>query len=469
MNENKIKGIVVAAPESGSGKTTFTLGLLAALHKRGIAVSAFKIGPDFIDPGLHARITGSTSRNLDGWMLEKSANLEIFGRAARRADMAVVEGVMGLYDGFSGASEAGSTAQMAKWLGLPVLLVADAGSMARSFAALVKGFTAFDPDCTICGVAANNVASSRHLKYLAEAMEEIPDIPLFGGIFRNDQASIPERHLGLFTAEDHVLTKNRISALASLIEDNFDLDRLIFQLPEVQVKTAQAPAMPAPVVRVAVARDSAFCFYYEDNLDVLRENGGEIVFFSPISDAELPPDIDGLYLGGGYPELYARLLSQNTSMRKSIKNLCSQGIPAYAECGGFMYLCRQMADTEGNTFDMTGVFPFETLMQKRLSALGYREVRLLENTPMGPAGSVIRGHEFHYSHIREPEEKNCARPVYDTSDKTGSSRESPGWMVSRCLGSYVHLHFRSQPEIGSHFTRTCRQFQNERQNKYEAT
>ncbi|MFP4158696.1 MAG: cobyrinate a,c-diamide synthase [Desulfobacterales bacterium] len=468
MNEKYIKGLVVAAPASGSGKTTVALGLLAALTKRGINTAAFKIGPDFIDPGLHAGITGRPGRNLDGWMLERSVNLEIFAQAAFGADMAVVEGVMGLYDGFSGASEAGSTAQMSKWLGLPVLLVVDAGSMARSFAALVKGFSEFDPDIEICGVVANNAASPGHLQYLKEAMQELPEIPLLGGIPRNAQASIPERHLGLFTAEDRVMTDERINALASIVSENIDLDRLIDLLDRVPVKQAARPAPPEPSVRVAVAKDAAFCFYYEDNLEVLRENGCEIVFFSPVNDQKPPDNIHGLYLGGGYPELYARELSKNHFMRKSIHEICASGMPVYAECGGFMYLCRSLEDTAGNIFDMAGVYSFETCMQKRLSSLGYREIRLAENTPLGPAGRVIRGHEFHYSHLKDPDAEKTAKDVYEASDRKGAGRNASGWLAGRCLGSYVHLHFKSSPQTGRHFAAACAEFKIKGKNPHES-
>lgn len=466
--QTKARGLVVAAPASGNGKTTFTLGLLAALQQHGHSVAAFKIGPDFIDPGLHSRITGTTSRNLDGWMLGKTVNREIFGRSACDADLAVVEGVMGLYDGFSGASEAGSTAQMAKWLGLPVLLVVDAGRMARSFAALVKGFAEFDPAVTICGVAANRVASPGHMRYLQEAMSQIPEIPFLGGVPKKTEAAIPERHLGLFTAEDQVLTERRVAGLASLISDNIDLAGLVEMLPEIPAAAPDRPARPRPGCRVAVARDEAFCFYYEDNLDVLREQGCETVFFSPLNDRKLPDQIHGLYLGGGYPELYASALSQNTSMRDSIRRHWRAGMPAYAECGGFMYLCRQMTDVEENTFDMVGVFPFATRMQNRLAALGYRQIRLTRDTPLGPAGTLVRGHEFHYSRMENTNESAGVRSVYAAADRAGANRGASGWLSSRCLGSYVHLHFRSQPAVGRHFARACRQFQTERQDRNEA-
>ncbi|MFO7840278.1 MAG: cobyrinate a,c-diamide synthase, partial [Desulfosalsimonadaceae bacterium] len=392
----QIKGLVIAAPNSGSGKTTLTLALLAALKARGIPLAPFKVGPDFIDPGHHSRITGTVSRSLDGWMLGREINRKIFAHGCRDADLAVVEGVMGLFDGFSGADEAGSTAQMAKWLNLPVLLVVDAKSMARSFAALVKGFCEFDRELRVAAIAANNVAGGRHLEYLREAMAGY-GVPLLGGIPREAGIEIPDRHLGLYTADDHRLSETAIRQLADLVETHIDLDALLAGLPEGKTEAAPSAVPPAPDVRIGVARDKAFCFYYEDNLDCLRQQGCETVFFSPLTDAALPPDLDGLYLGGGYPELFAGQLEANASIRQSIKALAESGMPVYAECGGFMYLCRKLLTRDGTACQMAGVFPFETRMQDRLSALGYREIRLLTDTPLGPAGMIARGHEFHYS------------------------------------------------------------------------
>jgi cobyrinic acid a,c-diamide synthase len=467
MDTKKIKGIVVAAPASGSGKTTITLGLLAALTRKSIDTAAFKIGPDFIDPGLHGEITGQPGRNLDGWMLEQDTNLEIFSRGAAGASMAVVEGVMGLYDGFSGASEAGSTAQMAKWLGLPILLVVDAGRMARSFAALVKGFVEFDPKVRFCGVVANNAGSPAHIRYLEEAMADVPEIALLGAIPKDAAAGIPERHLGLFTAEDKVVCQQKTHALADLVSTHIDLNGLISELDEISLKQTTDRLRPEPAVRVAVARDPAFCFYYQDNLDVIEEHGCEIVFFSPVRDAGLPENIHGIYLGGGYPELYAETLSENLSMRRALQAAVRSDMPVYAECGGFMYLCKSLEDQNGRIFEMAGVFGFQTVMAKRLCALGYRQIRFLENTPLGSADTVVRGHEFHYSFIRDPETDKTAPDVYETADRAGKNRTAPGWLTNQCLGSYVHLHFRSQPQTGRNFATACAAFQNKRKNIHE--
>ncbi len=452
------KGLVVAAPSSGSGKTTVALALMAAFTRRGLSIAPFKVGPDFIDPGYHTRITGRVSRNLDGWMLDEGCNRDIYARGARGAGVSVVEGVMGLYDGYDGASEAGSTAQMAKWLGLPVLLVVDARSMARSFAALVKGFMEFDTGCSFCGIVANNIGSPRHLDYLQQAVKDLPGCRFLGGIPRNAGVEIPSRHLGLYTAEDHVLTRDMISELADLADKHLDLDSLLQELPVVQPGPVEDRGLPDAHIRIGVARDRAFCFYYQDNLDLLAQNGLEPVFFSPLEDESLPRDIHGLYLGGGYPELHAEELTRNRFMLEQIRRAGSLGMPIYAECGGFMYLCRSLVDLDDNVHVMAGVFPFTARMQAKRAGLGYREIRLLSDTPLGSRGSMFRGHEFHYSRIDEQDQAVAVQQVYGASDKSGAQRYCPGWMIKNTLGSYVHLHFLSRPDVGRALAGACRDF-----------
>ncbi len=324
-----MKGLVIAATHSGAGKTTLTLGLLAALRRRDLAVQPFKVGPDFIDPGHHTRAAGRPSFNLDGWMLSREENLRIFRHRAAAADVAVVEGVMGLFDGYDGASEAGSTAQMAKWLGLPVLLVVDARARARSAAALVHGFAAFDPALTLAGVVFNRVGSATHPDYLRQALESVPGgVRCFGGIPRDAELNIPARHLGLVTTEDHPLEGAYLEALADLVESNLDLDGLLAALPPVSLESIPAPTgSPPPMVRLGVARDQAFCFYYPDNLEWLENFGAQIVPFSPLADADLPPDLHGLYLGGGYPELFASQLSRQPRYAPGHKGAGRAGPP----------------------------------------------------------------------------------------------------------------------------------------------
>ncbi|MFZ7124553.1 MAG: cobyrinate a,c-diamide synthase [Desulfobacterales bacterium] len=458
-----IKGIVIGAAGSGSGKTTITLGLMAAARAHGLSVAAFKVGPDFIDPGHHTRLLGRPSRNLDGWMLSRERNLEIFSRGTRDADLAVVEGVMGLFDGYDGRSEAGSTAQMAKWLGLPVLLVVNAASMARSAAALVQGFERFDSDLSFAGALFNRIGSPRHLAYLSEAMEGNVRMPVLGGIPRTDAVQIPERHLGLLTSDDHPLSAESISGLRDLIDRTVDVDALVRRLPEMKPAAMVFRRRPEPDgcrVRIGVARDRAFCFYYPDNLEYLEAAGAEIVPFSPLAEADLPGDVDGLYFGGGYPELSALALAANHRLAARIRTASMEGMPIYAECGGFMYLCRRLIDADGNTHSMAGCLPFTTRMLPRLKALGYREVTLDRNTVLGPAGRKIRGHEFHYSELTEPDDS--VPTVYSARPREGVSELAKGYQLRRTLGSYVHLHFGSCPEAAEDFVESCRSFRAER-------
>ena len=458
-----MQGLVIAGTQSGCGKTTVALALMAALVKRSLAVMPFKVGPDFIDPGHHTRITGLVSRNLDGWMMSAAYNRQTFRQHARNADFAVVEGVMGLFDGYDGRSEAGSTAQMAKWLNLPILLVVDARSMARSAAALVKGFEQFDPNLQFMGVLFNNIGSNRHLQYLKDALKDHVRMPCLGGIMRNQEINIPERHLGLATHQDHPLTHTAIDRLADLLEQSISLERLIADLPQIKLP-AQRKQSPASAlkesVRIGVALDNAFCFYYQDNLDLLQASGAEIVPFSPIADPVLPAELAGIYFGGGYPELFVAQLGANTDLREQIRDKYAQGMPIYAECGGFMYLCRDICDLEGRIFPMVGIFPYSTAMFSGLRALGYREITLTQDTLLGRSGLTLRGHEFHYSRITAS--ADALATVYRVASRTGMDQHKEGYQIGRCLGSYIHLHFGSCPDAARCFVQTCLTFKNER-------
>jgi cobyrinic acid a,c-diamide synthase len=462
--------MIIAGTHSGAGKTTLALGLMAALRRRGRSVAPFKVGPDFIDPGHHAVVAGRPSRNLDGWMLDRDYNLETFQRHLQGCDVAVVEGVMGLYDGFSGKSEAGSTAQMAKWLGLPVLLVVNAASMARSAAALVQGFEGFDTRLQFAGVVFNNLGSPGHLTYLREAMETHVHIPLRGGLLRNDPVRMPERHLGLTTAQDRPLTAEQVELLADHVESGVDLDGVLGALPALP----ETPAVPRRrrasdrgTVRVGVARDRAFCFYYPDNLELLAAAGAQIVPFSPLDDERLPDDLSGIYFGGGYPELNARRLAANQGMREAIGRLSRDGMPIYAECGGFMYLCRELEDGAGTVHPMCGCFPFRSRMHSTLRSLGYREVQLGADTLLGKKGQTLRGHEFHYSALADAPTSQAVETVYSAGSRSGRQSKAEGYLVHRTLGSYIHLHFGSRPQCAETFVHECRQYQDHRRAGHE--
>jgi cobyrinic acid a,c-diamide synthase len=461
-----IKAICIAGAGSGSGKTTLTLALIASLKHKGYRVAAFKIGPDFIDPGHHARLTGKPARNLDGWMLTRDANLACFQQHAQAVDIAVVEGVMGLFDGYDGKTEAGSTAQMAKWLGLPVILIVSAKSMARSAAALVQGFERFDPDLHFAGVIFNHVASPRHLQYLADALEGHVTMPLLGGIPVSPEIQIPERHLGLFTAESHPLDQTHVDRLAALLEKSVDIDRMIADLPDVVLPRVHIepalisqPILTGPV-RIGVAKDTAFCFYYSDNLDSLEAAGAQLIPFSPLTDQKLPENIDGLYLGGGYPEMFGKQLSGNMALRQEIAEKRQDNMPIYGECGGFMYLCRDLTDMTGERHDMVGCFPFSIRMLPRLKSLGYREIQLQADCLLGQTGQTLRGHEFHYSEIVSPAADIPTR--YITTRRDGQPSASEGYQVHQTLGSYIHLHFGSNQFATSSFVAACHHYHQNR-------
>jgi len=451
-----VKGLVVAGTQSGVGKTTVTLGLLAVLRRRGLTVQPFKVGPDFIDPGHHTRAAGRLSRNLDGWMLTREANLALFGRQASRADVAVVEGVMGLFDGYDGVSEAGSTAQMAKWLGLPVLLVVDARAMARSAAALVHGFATFDPELPLAGVVFNRVGSAGHLDYLRQALSQLQGVPCFGGLPRNRELAIPERHLGLATAQDHPLDEEYLARLADLMEANLDLEALLAALPRLALTREEPPLATPAQVRLGVARDAAFCFYYPENLELLARFGAELVPFSPLSDRELPADLHGVYLGGGYPELKASHLSANEALRRALREGAAAGLPIYAECGGLMYLSEEITDLEGARHPMVGALPLKVRMLPRLKALGYREVTLTAPGLLGPAGTRARGHEFHYSEIAE--EPADLKRLYRIANRRLGEPAAEGYCRGNVLASYVHLHFGSNPEVARCLVQGCQAY-----------
>jgi cobyrinic acid a,c-diamide synthase len=453
-----VRAFVIAGTHSGCGKTSISLGLMASLARRGISVQPFKCGPDFIDPGHHALACAREGRpvpshNLDGWMLGEPTNLDIFNRYAADSDVAVIEGVMGLFDGISGTGDAGSTAQMAKILGLPVILVVDARSMARSAAALVAGYADFDPGVTIAGVIFNRVGSPAHAELLREAMTLVPDVPVLGCLGRDEDISTPSRHLGLVTPDRDGPDLSRYQRLADWVEAGLDPDTLLASLPEVEAVAPFEPVPRLPKVAIGLARDNAFCFYYEENLRLLREAGARLIEFSPLSDTHLPEHLDGLYLGGGYPELYAFELGQNTRMRREIKEFCESGRPVYAECGGFMLLMNDIVTGRGR-YAMAGVYPVRAEMGGKFRALGYREVTVREATALGPVGTTARGHEFHYSSIQEHPSENL-HPVYSLSGRKGPLDTQEGFVTWNTLGSYVHLHFGSNPEIPRAFVQAC--------------
>jgi cobyrinic acid a,c-diamide synthase len=452
-------GVVIAGTHSGCGKTTVTLGLLAALKKKGLEVQSFKAGPDFIDSGLHRMITGRYSHNLDLWMCGEEYVRECYRRHSADADIAVVEGVMGLYDGTP------STATLASRLELPVILVIDAYGMAETAGAIVRGFRDWgsgtgNGQIDLAGVIFNRVASDNHYKRLCAGA---CDIPVLGYLPREVEFEIPHRHLGLTVAEERPIASRNIDNLADALLKHFDVEAVIRRgtKGERQREKDEKPVVwhPSPVGSIAVAYDRAFCFYYEDNLALLRTAGANIVRFSPLSDAGIPGDVDAIYIGGGYPELHAKALSENMQMLGSIRKWAASGKPLYAECGGLMYLSKGIHDFDGNFFGMTGVFPFETRMKKRRSKLGHREVTLTRDCLLGKKGAVLRGHEFHYSEIQdgaEGKEKGELKHVYGVTNGTGEELQPEGYRMHNTLASYIHIHFGSNPEAAFNIVRHMR-------------
>ena len=426
-----IPAFLIGGTTSGSGKTTITLGILAALRQRGLRVQPFKCGPDFIDPTLHTMVTGRVSRNLDLQMAGPSFCCSSFLRNIEGMDVAVIEGVMGLYDGGRASSAALSRA-----LSLPVVLVIDVRSAAESVAAVLKGFEMYDQEVKISGVIFNRVGSERHRELIRDAVTKNCTTEILGFFPRNAEFTIPERHLGLLMGDESPLKEEQIGRLARAIEEHIDIDRLV-QITRITMSGSPEKVAQRAVeqkVRLAVARDQAFCFYYQDNFDIFEQAGIDLVFFSPLRDTVLPEGIDGIYIGGGYPELYARQLSDNKEMRRRINDWGNGGGPLYCECGGFMYMATELIDLQNTRFAMAGVFPATIVMKERLSRLGYKEVTLTRDCLFGEVGDRLFGHEFHYSTIQEIDPSLTT--VYQLQDG-----RKEGYVVKNTLGGYVHLHF----------------------------
>lgn len=444
-------GFLIAAPQSGSGKTTVCLAVMAALCRRGLAVAPFKCGPDFIDTGYHQLVTGRPSINLDGWMCPDAFVRDTFRLHSSDADLAVIEGVMGLFDGIGPSAREGSSAQIAALTEMPVVLVVNARGMAASAAALVRGFATFDPRVCIAGVIFNNVGSEAHSALLREALAvHCPEVACYGCIPRDESLAIPSRHLGLVTAEDNPLPAEFIDRLADVAGRCLDLDGLARLGPQIPPPSRQGGGKNRNKdVRIAVARDAAFCFVYPDNLRLLREAGAELVEFSPLADTSLPCGIQGIYLPGGYPELYAGRLAANTGLLAGIRAAVGNDLPVYAECGGLIYLTEGLEGGE----NFAGIFPVRARMLSRRKALGYRQVQLCSESIIGNPGNVVRGHEFHYSEISAMPEQitRCFRVT-----RRGDDLGLEGYGYRKCLASYIHLHFGSNPSIAAGFVAACR-------------
>lgn len=451
--------VVIAGTHSGVGKTTLTAGLIAALRQRGLTIQPFKAGPDYIDPTYHTLAAGRTCRNLDTWMLSPEAVQAAFVRGCQGADIAIIEGVMGLYDGFGYEDEIGSTAHLAKLLKAPVILTLDASHMARSAGAVALGFARLDPALRLAGFIVNQVAGLAHGQGVVDAVTKATGLPCLGWLPRAESLQIPERHLGLIPTAEPGRWQSFIAAAAELVSRHLDLDGLL-QIAQAHSIPIEAPASPwggigypGSGVRIAVARDEAFSFYYEDNLDLLRGAGAEVIPFSPLRDPDLPAGTDGLYIGGGFPELYAEGLAANVSLRASLRQRIAAGMPTYAECGGLMVLTEAITDLDGRTYPMVGALPGRSVMTGRLT-MGYRLVTTCADTLLALAGQVLRGHEFHYS---EWVDRPATIPhAYLVAPREGGEARPEGFARGHVLASYVHLHFGARPELATRFVHACR-------------
>ena len=440
--------LLIAGVSSGVGKTTVTVALVRALRARGLRVAVFKCGPDYLDPTYHRRAAGRPSHNLDGWMMGREAVRETFLAETRDADIAVIEGVMGLFDGASATGSEGSSAEIARWLDAPVMLVVNAGGMARSVAALAHGFTRFDPAVRVAGLFCNRVGSASHFSLLCAAC---PEPPVLGGMLSDAAQQFPSRHLGLHAA-DEAVTDADLDGWAAKLLTHTDLERVL------AIARSAPPLKPArrPTerwvarCRIGIARDAAFSFYYPYNLELLARLGAELVPFSPLFDAMLP-DVDGIYLGGGYPELHAEALSRNASLRASLRVFAGRGRPVYAECGGLMFLSEAIVTLDGVRHPMMGLVPGVATMQTSLCALGYVEVETRGDSILGPAGTCFRGHQFRYSRF----DGAVASGRYALRVRRTGENTTEGYGSGSILASYVHAHWASNPDVARGLVRAC--------------
>ena len=498
--------LIIAGERSGTGKTTVTIALLAYLIRHGLNVQSFKVGPDYIDPMFHAFVTGRPCRNLDAILTSESYVQKCFYSHIQDVDCALVEGVMGLFDGVSRRKKGSatdcvtdvtditdvkkaeaeqsysisfaSTAHVASLLNLPILLVIDCSRLSGSVAAIAHGFRSFDKNLNFAGLVLNRVASDRHLELLTNALEPL-DLPILGVLRRDEAVTIPDRHLGLIPAEELPNLHAAIDKLADLAAVAFDWEKLLPMLAATSNRGGEGSeqllgrySLPYEivskkkdvvngldgkfVVRIAVARDRAFNFYYQDNLDLLAELGAELVFWSPLDDAMFPDNVQGLYFGGGFPEVFAKELSGNVVIRDAVRNAIVAGMPTYAECGGLMYLCDSIVDFDGNSWQGVGVLKSKAEMGKRLT-LGYRETVVVRDSSVLTSGDEVCGHEFHRSHLSiEP-----SNPVYHSwrYGKRGEVEQvAEGWGVFQVHASYLHLHWGARPDIPARFLQRCAEF-----------
>ncbi|MCZ2257464.1 cobyrinate a,c-diamide synthase [Sporosarcina sp. G11-34] len=455
MSERRL---VIAGTGSGVGKTTVTIGLMSAFKKRGLVVQGFKCGPDYIDPSYHTAVTKRVSRNLDSWMLGEETVLDIFEHGSNDADISIMEGVMGFFDGKDPKTNVGSTAEISMITKSPVLLVVNCASMARSAAAIVKGFQTLSSGSNIVGVIANQVGGEGHYEIVKTAIEQECQIPVVGYLKREGGIEIPERSLGLIPSIERGELDPFFDRLGDLILETIDLDKLleisVAQPLDIQQTNSIFEQKRERIVRIAVAKDAAFNSYYMENLEILESYGAELVYFSPLMDDAVPEDIDGLYIGGSFPEEFARSLGQNERMKASLRQAFEIGIPTFAEGGGFMYLTNSVETTEGETFGMVDFIPAKIKMHTKLQAIGYREISgCKENFLLGEHQSA-KGHEFHYATFESAE---TLQHAYETKGMRGTKTD--GFVTDNVIAGYTQFHFATCLEMVEKWIQACLIFQ----------
>lgn len=459
--------ILIAGTHSGVGKTTIATGIMAALAQKGLPIQAYKVGPDYIDPSYHTLATGRPSRNLDRWMLREEL-VPIFDRSSQDS-WAVIEGVMGLFDGVSGTKGYGSSADIAKLLDAPVVLIVDAGNLSRSVAAMVHGFCTFDPELRIAGVILNRVKSSAQENLLRDALNEI-QIPVLGVLPKEEGIRLPERHLGLVPSQEKSFREDFFEELINVVTRTIDLDKIqeimLKSTQNNRIQKSQTTFLQAELLedsekdkpkenkdklrqrslRLGVAWDEAFSFYYQDALDLAESLGFTIIPFSPLHDQSLPEGLDGLFFGGGFPELHLEKLSQNQSFLESLRNFSQSGKTIYAECGGYMVLGNRITDFEGRSFPMAGLIPIAAEMTRKLQGMGYRKGVIQEDNFLGSAGNVVYGHEFHYSRVNFLSFENAPFPAFELL-KGDNVVRLDGYARDNIVASYLHINFAGHPEL----------------------
>lgn len=463
----KIPRLLVGAPQGRSGKTTITVGLIAALTARGLKVQPFKKGPDFIDPSWLTKVAGSTCRNLDSYLMERKAIRRNFIKQAQGSDMAIIEGAMGLFDGVD-VGGSGSAGEIAKIVQAPVLLVVNCTRMTRSVAAMVNGFAHFDPEVKVGGVILNQVARSRHEKMLKASIEKYCSVPVLGVMPKGEQFSIPDRHLGLIPAGENDALMEAVQKIGAAAAQYLDLDGIIKMTRDwPELEEEQPVSKPVQInwlnrlepfpgegrPTIGVIRDRSFSFYYPENLEALVEAGARLVEVSAISD-QLLPAIDALYIGGGFPEVLAQELQANRSFRKHLKQMIEQGLPVYAECGGLMYLGRRI-HWEGKSFDMVGALPLEVEMIKKPQGHGYMHLEVLPGTPYYPTGKIVKGHEFHNSRVIDVDTTNCDF-AFKVLRGHGINGEYDGIRYKNVLALYNHIHAVAETDWAKYFVTLAR-------------